>query len=122
MSNPEAKIKAADSNTAMIERRAWVRYPCDADSTCQAFMGARGLQWTAKVRNISRGGIGLTLQRRFELGTLLAIDVQGRSDDAPSTLTARVAHVAALGDGSWLVGCAFISELSEDQLQDLRSP
>jgi hypothetical protein len=119
MPDTERQIEAMESNSAGAERRAWVRYPCDVEGSCQALMAARGLQWVAKVRNLSRGGMALTLRRRFEMGTLLAIEVQGRSAKSPSTLMGRVAHVTAMSDGTWLLGCAFSSELSEQELQAL---
>lgn len=101
------------------ERRAWVRYPCDLDSACQPLAGSRGLQWPGKVRNVSVGGIAVGLARRFEAGTVLAIDVQGREEGVLRTVLARVIHVMLQNDGSWLLGCSFTSPLSDDDLQAL---
>jgi hypothetical protein len=107
------------TSPAQAERRAWVRYPCDLDSACQPLAGARGLQWPGKVRNVSAGGIAVRLARRFEAGTVLAIDVQGKDETVLCTLLARVVHVMLQNDGSWLLGCAFTNQLNDEDLKAL---
>jgi hypothetical protein len=101
------------------ERRAWVRFPCDLESACHPLAGTQSLQWPGKVCNLSRGGIALALGRRFEVGTVLAIDVQGKLAETGANVLARVVHVKVQSDGSWLLGCAFTKPLSEDDLQKL---
>lgn len=102
-----------------VDRRAWVRYECDWDSACQPLAGGRGTQWQGKIRNLSRGGLAIALRRRFEIGTILAIGMQGPADGARNTFLARVAHVATQTDGSWLLGCSFKTPLTEEELQAL---
>jgi hypothetical protein len=116
---PETLQQIANDSSAGSDRRAWVRHPCDLDSACQPLAGARGLQWPGKVRNLSGGGIAVRLARRFEAGTVLAIDVQGRDESTVQTLLARVIHVLLQNDGSWLLGCAFTNSLNEDDLKAL---
>ena len=53
----ETRQQNKNENSAVSDRRAWVRYPCDLDSACQPLAGARGLQWPGKIRNLSAGGI-----------------------------------------------------------------
>jgi hypothetical protein len=57
------------------ERRVWVRHACDLDSSCQPFSAGTAEEeeviWPAGTRHISQGGICLSVQRRFEPGTLL---------------------------------------------------
>jgi hypothetical protein len=89
------------------------------ESTCQPLSTARGLQWTAKILNISRGGVALLLGRRFEMGTLLAIEVPKTKTQNSLTFLARVVHVSGKPAGTWQVGCAFTQEISEDDLQAL---
>lgn len=119
MLEPEALEQVDKQNSSPMERRAWVRYPCDLDSACQPLAGARGLQWPGKVRNLSMGGIAIRLARRFEAGTVLAIDVQGRDETVLRTVLARVIHVLLQNDGSWLLGCAFTSPLNDEDLKAL---
>jgi len=63
--------------------------------------------------------VALSLGRRFERGTLLTIEIQPPGNRFLDPLLARVVHVAAQPDGSWLVGCAFSREISEEDLQRL---
>jgi hypothetical protein len=72
--------------------------------------------WQATVRDISLTGLGLVLKRRFERGTGLAIEIPAKGDYPGDTLLAKVAHTTALAGGNWLLGCAFVSELSDDAL------
>jgi hypothetical protein len=108
-----------NGNTIQLERRAWVRYPCDLESACQPLAGTRGVEWPGKIRNLSCGGLALSLARRFEIGTVLSIDMQGRAEGDLGTVLARVAHVSMQNDGSWLLGCAFTKLLTEDDLKAL---
>jgi len=108
-----------DGETFHLDRRAWVRYPCDLDSACQPLAGTRGVEWPGKIRNLSRGGLALSLTRRFEVGTVLAIDVQGRADGDVGSVLARVCNVAMQPDGSWLLGCSFTKLLTEEDLKAL---
>jgi hypothetical protein len=115
----KALEQPAKDELAHDDRRAWVRYPCELESACQPLAGARGLQWPGKIRNVSAGGIAVRLARRFEAGTVLAVDVQGQGDAIMQTLLARVVHVSLQDDGSWLLGCAFKNPLSEEDLKAL---
>jgi len=117
---PDTLQQITNKNSARSERRAWVRYSCDLDTACRPLGGARGLQWPGEVRNLSAGGIALRLERRFEPGTVLAMDVQGRDESILRTLFARVMHVMLQNDDSWLLGCAFTNPLSEEDLKALR--
>jgi hypothetical protein len=96
-------------------------FSCDLESSCQpiAARGDKEMNWPANVRDISASGLGLVLRRRFEPGAGLAIDVHGTDSIPPFTLLARVVHATALPDGRWVLGCAFVSELSDDELRAL---
>jgi hypothetical protein len=64
------------------------------------------------VQNVSANGIGLLLMNPLAPGTLLEIELQGRS---PSTRIARVVHSTKQESG-WLVGCTLNQSLSETEL------
>jgi hypothetical protein len=119
MPNPTSRSKGQERDTAVIERRAFVRFGCNLDTSLRPIGHTRQDPWLGTVFNISRGGVGLVLHRRFETGTLLAIELQGRDGLSSGTLLARVAHVTPRGDAEWTVGCAFVHELSEDDLKAL---
>lgn len=118
---PTPKSSPAEDLSAVAadERRAHVRYPCELDSSCVPIAGSRGMEWTGKIRDISQGGIGVVLNRRFELGTLLTIEVQEPDGRTSGTLLARVVHVTPHSTGGWVIGCCFTNELGEDEVQAL---
>ena len=105
------------------DRRAWVRYPCDLKSSCEPVPLPTASQpewkWAAEIRDISVAGAGLVLARRFEPGTPLFIDLASRGDGTPCTLSVRVARLASLPMGGWLLGCQFDTPLSEEDLKSL---
>jgi hypothetical protein len=76
--------------------------------------------WTAEVKDVSSGGIGLLLKRRFEPGTILAVEPQGPTADTPCVLLVRVVHATRQADGVWLLGGRLITDLTEDEVQALR--
>jgi hypothetical protein len=119
MSIPRSTDPAVDIAVDLVDRRACVRYPCNLDSSCQPLAARRDMQWGGKVLNISRDGLALFLGRRFEVGTILAIELQGVSGYSSGTLLARVAHLHPTEYGQWFVGCAFINPLEEDDLRAL---
>lgn len=85
-------------------------------------MAARGgneLAWPAQIRDLSQGGMGLILNRRFEPGTGLAVEIPETDNYPADTLLARVVHATRQPHEKWLLGCAFVSPLSDDELQRL---
>src|SRR5262249_55281050 len=107
-----------------FECRVYERLECELASSCQpaTAFGHEEPRWTAKIRDISQGGVRLLLRRRYERGTGLAIDLPGAPGKEPSTVLVKVVHVRSEGGGSWSLGCKFISPLSEEELQLLLDP
>jgi hypothetical protein len=99
------------------ERRVWVRNPCDTSARCKADQpGSPTSAFSARVRNISRGGISLVVDRPFETGAVLSVELPGPDGLPPFTVLACVVHAAGLADGQWALGCSFASELSAEDL------
>src|SRR5437868_94507 len=99
------------------ERRASPRVACDLETKCQAIADARGKAWPARAVDISTGGIALVLERRFEPGAMLSTSLASSDGETGRTLFLRVAHVARQNDGSWRHGCAFASELTQEEIR-----
>jgi hypothetical protein len=100
------------------ELRLSTRFDCAVPTTCQPPSSWAKDPWPAIIRNISAGGMCLTLHRRFEPGSGLAIELPA-DDGSHSTVLARVAHVQAYEDGGWILGVRLISELSEDEISQV---
>jgi hypothetical protein len=119
LSTATAAVAAASGGGR--ELRVWERYPLGVDTCCQpvAARGDQDLSWPACIRDVSGGGLGLVLGRRFERGAGLAIEIPATTDCPGDTLLARVVHVTRLPDGRWLHGCAFINPIGDDEIRRL---
>src|SRR5262249_55421430 len=90
--------------------------PADLETTLRPEGNAEAGPLAARVRNISRGGISLVVQRHFETGELLTVELPGAEPDSRYTVLACVVHVRPLPDGAWALGCTFSGELSPEDL------
>jgi PilZ domain len=114
-------VAETHQNPSPRELRVSERFACDVPASCQPPSDWKrgGHKWTARLRDISAGGLCLILSRRFERGAGLAIEVPGVDADSQSTMLARVVHVRAEGGGLWALGCSFVSPLSDEELATL---
>jgi hypothetical protein len=107
--------------TASKEHRLWVRYSSSPETPLQA--GSEQVSWSAQIQDISRGGVSLLGNHPFDPGTVLKIDLPLTDQVVPATVLAKVVHASAKPNGVWALGCAFIKELREEELQEiLRGP
>jgi hypothetical protein len=98
------------------EHRPGERHSCEVQTTCQPPSAWCKDPWPATIRDISTGGLCLNLSRRFEPGSGLAIELP-TEDGSTTTVLARVANAHADSEGGWLLGCTFISELSDEEVR-----
>src|SRR5690349_15853996 len=87
------------SEPRAAERRATVRYPSTLVSSLKPFGARNEAAWEAEIRDVSAGGMGLIVRRRFERGTLLAIEPARPGADAPPLLLAQVVHATLQAHG-----------------------
>lgn len=102
------------------EWQATAQRECSLPASCQpaSAWGSGETRWPAVIRSLSVAGACLHLERRFERGTGLAIELPKCADRDAYTVLARVIHLDA-ATGGWSLGCKFISELDEDELERL---
>lgn len=117
MPKPHAANQGHAASSTLTERRVWVRYSVDLEYTCQPLAVGGESRWLGKVLNISRGGVCLVINRRFERGTILVVELQDAAGSAAGPALARVAHCTQQGPGDWLIGCAFVRELNDEELR-----
>ena len=103
------------------ECRLYERVRCDLPATCQpaSALEMKEMRWGATITDISQGGVRIILPRRFEKGTGLALELPGDRERESSVVFVKVMHVRRLDDGTYTLGCKFISELSEDEMRRL---
>ena len=99
-----------------LDKRASVRHICMMEAMSHPLDMGDSICWGAIVRDISVGGLSLSLCFPFKPGTHLAIDLQGARGFSRTLLT-RVLHVHDQADGAWLLGCEFVKPLTQSDME-----
>jgi len=107
--------------SAAKDHRVWVRYTRSPDmpGVAETQAGSEQVAWSAQIQDISRGGVSLLGNQSFDPGTVLKIDLPNSDQVVPVTVLARVVHTSAKPNGVWALGCAFVKDLREEELQAL---
>lgn len=113
-------VRQKKHKQSVVERRAWVRNSCELDYVCQPLALTNVDRWLGKILDISRSGLSLVMDRRFERGTILVIELQDDAAAVAAPFLARVARCVSRKP-DWLIGCTFVRELDDDELQALVS-
>jgi PilZ domain len=99
-----------------LDRRAVGRYPCRRSPFVRVLARPSFQMHRAFLQDVSPQGLGLILDRSFDIGTLLAIQLRTVHAGVSGILTARVIHVTAQPDGSWLLGCSLNRRLTDEEI------
>jgi hypothetical protein len=110
---------AQDVQTPNHELRSWIRFSSDLKANYAKVGDATSGSHSAKVLNISANGIGLAVDPTLEAGALVNVELLDKNGRAQRTLLACVVHTTTRADGTCAVGCNFIRELTEEELQSL---
>jgi hypothetical protein len=98
------------------ERRIWVRHRCTLNTTYQPAHEPDAERLSVQVRDISRGGISLAVDRAFEPGELLSVELPTVPGKPTSRVLACVVRSHCRG-GEWVLGCTFAARLQDQDLQ-----
>ena len=121
MPQPTARAEGREASPSRsVDRRATVRYPSSLLSSLHTVARKTEDSWSAAIRDVSAGGLGLLVRRRFERGTLLAVEPVEPPAEAPTLLLAQVIHATAQPEGRWLLGCKLVRELSQSEVRALQ--
>jgi hypothetical protein len=101
------------------ERRASVRWRAILPGQTQVSALSQIEKMDALILDLSVSGVGLVLGRRPALGSLLMIGLKSHPRSVTLQVLGRVVRTMPRRDGSWLVGCAFDTLLSKDELEAL---
>jgi PilZ domain-containing protein len=85
--------------------------------TCYPVGGGLTERRNARVRNVSKTGIGLVLDRHWQPGTALVLELP--LAEGIRLTRGRVVHAASRPGGCFLVGCMFDQQLADDEVQAL---
>jgi hypothetical protein len=114
-----ACFRAEAVRAAASDSRRWVRFTCEAESTCEPHAPGSGERYRARVLEVSPGGVGVLLPARVPPGTLLRLRLPAEMSQFGPTLLVRVVHYLRYGDQGWFLGCEFVYQLEEAELQAL---
>jgi hypothetical protein len=113
-------LGAREGQGSDLDLRASERMPCNVRAAFELVGDEPPDRHPARVLNLSLGGIGLLAERPVAAGALLNLELHGTDGPAHRTLLACVVHVSSRTDTEWVLGCSFIRELSEADLEALR--
>jgi serine/threonine protein kinase len=114
-SSTQTESREVPISSSPPERRIARRYPSALTAICQPIRDSNQ-QWMGRILNVSRTGIRLQVDRRFEPGTVLDIEVVDAESGDTSTFIARVRWVKETKTHQWNLGCAFGRAITEADL------
>ncbi|OAI48146.1 hypothetical protein AYO44_07755 [Planctomycetaceae bacterium SCGC AG-212-F19] len=119
---PEAPIAEAIPEAIVIESAEagdqvdTERLACHREAWLHPVTLVKSDPWHAIVVAISTSGISLAIERRVATGTFFAVELPDPLGGVSRTYAARVIHTEPEGHGYWQLGCAFATELTEEEL------
>jgi hypothetical protein len=119
--SPAADPIASPTRLPGPERRAAVRYVTTMEASYHPVaMHTVGPSSPARIWDLSLGGVALIVNRPLEVGATVAVVPESLPASLYPGLDARVVHARPHdAAGLWLVGCAFLTPLTEEQLAAL---
>ncbi|MGF1579387.1 MAG: PilZ domain-containing protein [Gemmataceae bacterium] len=110
---------ASDSAPPKIvreERRSSIRFPVNEPITYElAGPGAREAK-SGCIRDISLGGVKLSIAQPIEPGELLTLHLPSPNGTESNAVLSCVVHVSKMDEETWVVGCTFARNLTEDDI------
>ncbi len=100
------------------DRRLWLRYPAELQTNVQLAVDAtQPSRFSASVRDISLGGANLLVDRVFETGQMLGLELPQAGSVEVHTVLACIVRIAPQDAGQWALGCVFSRELTDEDLE-----
>jgi c-di-GMP-binding flagellar brake protein YcgR len=111
-----ARATPGQGPLGMEERRVWIRYRADLQTSYKPASAPETTRLSTHVRNISLGGINLVGSRPFQPGELLTVELPGSTEQSRYDVLACVVHCTEERPGECSLGCNFSRELTDDDL------
>jgi hypothetical protein len=124
-SSYSATLKAVVAPEESPDRRVHTRHTCRLDSLCKPVgRHQTGNPWKGWIEDVSIEGLKLTLNRRFEPGALLAVEVDVTKEELVQVFhsaisrffLAKVVRVVGRRDGKWTLGCLLVKKFNDEDL------
>jgi hypothetical protein len=101
------------------DQRAWVRYPVRGTIEYRLLPGTDMSSKWAELINLSPSGVGLIVPERIEAGTAMTLMLRRHDNKPDRPMLACVVYVTDRPNGQSAIGCNFLRELSEAELDEL---
>jgi hypothetical protein len=110
-----------DTSRPSFECRVYERQPCEIPAKCHpaSLLDMKDAGWDGLILDISQGGVRIRLRRRFERGTGLALELLNDPNQDSTVAFVKVVHLKREDDGGYILGCQFLSALSEEEVNRL---
>lgn len=112
-------VKREQIEKPEVDNRNYVRYPTRAQVLYRNMRSSTEPVLPGTVLNASPTGIGLKVNESLTPGTLLDLTIQGERGQKLFEILACVVYRHLNRDSQYTVGCNFIRELSESELNTL---
>ena len=99
----------------MNERRTSPRFCLQRTVVGRILEMSHAFSQGAVVQDVSRGGLGLLLNKPMEPANLMCLEIPGK----PEYVLGRIIHGATQQDGTWKAGFQLVDPLEEHDLQTL---
>lgn len=109
---------AARARPTPPDARGWSRFSCDAKAIYQRIGANDPAFHSARVLNIAAAGMALRVDEDIAIGELLSTELHDATGKPVLTILACVVHAQTTEEGR-ILGCNFIRELSDNDLQAL---
>lgn len=104
------------SQRELLEGRSAVRHLITSD---RLMASLRGNSAVVRVRNLSATGISLVLPHAVEAETVLPLELLNLGRMFICKVDMRVVYTLEHPSGDWILGCAFLRKLTDEELQAL---
>jgi hypothetical protein len=120
-----ATLKAVVAPEKPADRRVHTRHSCKLNSLCKPVgRHQTGNPWKGYIEDVSVEGLQLTLNRRFEPGALLAVEVDVTKEELIQVFhsaisrffLAKVVRVIRRQDGKFTLGCLLVKKFNDEDL------
>jgi len=106
----------AHAKKTVVNRRLYQRRQPTLGTVCQLESANDDAPGLGLVWNISNGGVSMLLNCPVDRGVTIKGQLATSMDGFSLPVTMRVAHIAALSTGDFLVGTQFDQPLTDEQL------
>jgi len=119
LSEEDWQLFALEPPPPEAERRARIRYICQAELIYEVVGGRPDQRGSAQCVDLSTGGVGFPIPGPIALGSLLHLELRDGSGHRVAVMLASAVSTRRSPDGQHLLGCNFMGELGDAQLRNL---